>query len=71
MAVKCYKNKEEAEEESSILGQIKQLTKDCQGIVPYYGMKRLIIQLSYLLTNLRRISDDIAFEGYVLFFEEC
>ena len=45
LAVKCYKIKQGAEEEKKILDQIKTLTKDCPGIVPYYGMKKLQIEL--------------------------
>ena len=34
----------EAQEESSVLDKIKNITEECPGIVPYYGMKKMIIE---------------------------
>lgn len=50
MAVKIYKDKEEAKKEGIILNKIKKLTQDCPGIVPYYGIKKLIIDTILLAT---------------------
>eukprot|EP00828_Plagiopyla_frontata_P005849 TRINITY_DN12441_c0_g1_i1.p3 TRINITY_DN12441_c0_g1~~TRINITY_DN12441_c0_g1_i1.p3 ORF type:complete len:221 (-),score=23.32 TRINITY_DN12441_c0_g1_i1:740-1402(-) len=60
LAVKCYTDKLKAEEENEMLEKIQQI-KDCPSIIPYYGMKKLIIQ----------INDQLPFEGYTLFFEAC
>ena len=45
MAVKCYTDKDKAIEEDKILSKIKQLTQNCLGILPYYGMKKMLIEL--------------------------
>ena len=45
MTVKCYTNKEKAIEEDKVLRKIKQLTQNCPGIVPYFGMKKMLIKL--------------------------
>ena len=45
MAVKCYTNKEKAIEEGNVLSKIKQLTQNCPGILPYYGIKKMLIEL--------------------------
>ena len=43
LAVKCYSNKDKAEEENSILEKILKI-KNCPNIIPYYGMKKLTIE---------------------------
>ena len=43
LAIKCYKDRLKAEEEHEILEKIKKI-KDCPSIIPYYGMKKLIIE---------------------------
>ena len=43
MAVKIYKNKDEANQEGIILNKIKKITQDCPSIVLYYGIKKLMI----------------------------
>ena len=43
LAVKYYSNKLKAEEENEILEKIAKI-KDCPNIIPYYGMKKLIIE---------------------------
>ena len=45
MAAKCYTDKDNAIEEDKILSKIKQLTQNCLGILPYYGMKKMLIEL--------------------------
>ena len=45
MTVKCYTDKEKAIEEDKVLRKIKQLTQNCPGIVPYFGMKKMLIKL--------------------------
>ena len=45
MTVKCYTDKEKAIEEDKVLIKIKQLTQNCLGIVPYFGMKKMLIEL--------------------------
>ena len=45
MAVKCYTDKDKAMEEDSFLSKIKQFTQNCSGIVSYYGMKKMLIEL--------------------------
>ena len=45
ITVKCYTDKEKAIEEDKVLRKIKQLTKNCPGIVPYFGMKKMLIEL--------------------------
>ena len=45
MAVKCYTDKDKAIEEDKVLIKIKQLTQNCPGILPYYGMKKMLIEL--------------------------
>ena len=45
MAVKCFQNFEDAERERSVLEEIRKYTLDCPGIVQYYGMKKIIIEL--------------------------
>ena len=50
MAVKCYTDKNKACKEASVLNKIKQLTQNCQGIVPYYGMKKLLIELIFIIS---------------------
>ena len=45
MAVKYYTDKEKAIEEDNALSKIKQLTQNCSGIMPYYGMKKILIEL--------------------------
>ena len=45
MTVKCYMDKEKAIEEDKVLRKIKQLTQNCPGIVQYFGMKKMLIEL--------------------------
>ena len=45
MTVKYYLDKDKAIKEGNILNKIKQLTQNCPGIVPYYGMKKMLIEL--------------------------
>ena len=45
MTVKFYTGKDKAIEEDKVLSKIKQLTQNCTGIVPYYGMKKMLIEL--------------------------
>ena len=45
MAVKCYTDKDKAMAEVNILSKIMKLIKNCPGIVPYYGMKKMLIEL--------------------------
>ena len=39
MAVKCYIDEDKAKKEGDLLSKIKELTQNCPGILPYYGMK--------------------------------
>ena len=41
MTVKYYTDKDKAIEEDNVLRKTKQLTQNCPGIVPYYGMKKM------------------------------
>ena len=70
MTVKCYTEKEKATEEDKVLRKIKQLTQSCPGIVPYFGMKKMLIELQIKYHLLFRINGNSTFEGYILFFEE-
>ena len=45
MAMKFYTDEDKAIEEGNFLSKIKQLTQNCPGIVPYYGMKKMLIGL--------------------------
>ena len=44
MAVKCYTDKNKAIKENNALSKIKQLTQNCPGILPYYGMNKILIE---------------------------
>ena len=41
MAVKCFKNKENAERESNMLEEIRKFTLHSPGIIEYYGTKKI------------------------------
>ena len=43
-AVKCFQEKEKAEEENNLMERICQLIPNCPGILQYYGMKKLNIE---------------------------
>ena len=44
VAVKCFKNREDAENEHKRLDDIRKCTLHCPGIVEYYGMKQIEIE---------------------------
>ena len=72
IAVKFYTDKDKAMEEDNVFSKIKQLTQNCLGIVPYYGMKKMLIELEINQYHfLLRINGSSPFERYILFFEEC
>ena len=44
LAVKCFKNKEDAENEHKRLYDIRKCTLHCPGLVEYYGMREMEIE---------------------------
>ena len=72
LAVKCFTEEKKAKEENAILQQILSLVPSCPGIILYYGMKKLNIELNFYLWVLKFVRIVGAFsgeyEGYVIFF---